>query len=141
MGAAAPCSVCAVHDQAKSGRPRRVGLDLLEARGDLSSGGNVDGRGLVALGHCRDVLRGFVCGRPIDVFNLAGLRQDSKGRYDLPAMHGKRLRLTSGEMLAISAALDRLGVPADDSARTAITRSLSSAGLDEATLRRMSARR
>lgn len=52
-------------------------------------------------------------------------------------MHGKRLRLTSGEMLAISAALDRLGVPADDSARTAITRSLSSAGLDEATLRRM----
>lgn len=52
-------------------------------------------------------------------------------------MHGKRLRLTSREMLAVAAALDRLGVPADDPARTAITSSLSSAGLDEAMLRRM----
>jgi len=52
-------------------------------------------------------------------------------------MHGKRLRLTSGEMLAITAALDRLGVPADDPVRKAIESSLSSAGFDEAALRRM----
>lgn len=52
-------------------------------------------------------------------------------------MRGKRLRLTSGEMLAITAALDRLGVPADDPARTAIASSLSSASLDDAAFRRM----
>ena len=55
-------------------------------------------------------------------------------------LHGKRLRLTSGEMLAISAALDRLGVPVDDPIRSDISSSLSSAGLDEAMLRRMLAR-
>lgn len=52
-------------------------------------------------------------------------------------MRGKRLRLTSGEMLAITAALDRLGVSADDPARVAITNSLSSASLDTAAFRRM----
>lgn len=55
-------------------------------------------------------------------------------------LHGKKLRLTSGEMLAISAALDRLGVLADDPIRNDLSSSLSSSGLDETTLRRMLAR-